>query len=69
LPLKDTTTVVEVSTEPEPVSEPAESLTDLLVLSKDELLTKAADEGAEAFKSWNMTKIAEALLAHRAATE
>jgi len=69
MPVEDITPVVEVKPEPEIVSETGETLTDLLALSKDELLTKAVDEGVEAFKSWNMTKIAEALLTHRSAKE
>jgi hypothetical protein len=69
-PLPDTPTqVAKAEPEVETVSEAVETLDDLLALGKDELLSKAADEGAETFKSWNMTKIAQAILAHRAASK
>jgi hypothetical protein len=69
-PIKDITPPVdEADPGPEQVSEPGETLADLLELSKDELLTKANDEGAEVFKSWNMTMIAETILSHRSAEE
>ena len=42
-----------------------ETLDDLLVLTKAELLALAGNEEVEAFRSWNNVKIAEALLAKR----